>query len=62
MILEPSFWNYLVFFPHEDEQGYDGIHDGGIKCIKDNAPEWAKKAYAEYLKEQVNLKERNMKA
>ncbi len=62
MILEPSFWNYLVFFPHEDEQGYDGIHDGGIKCIKDNAPEWAKKAYAEYLKEQVNLKEQNMKA
>ena len=52
MILEPSFWNYLVFFPYEDEQGYDGVHDGGIKCIKDNAPEWAKKAYVEYLKEQ----------
>ncbi|MCI6929367.1 MAG: hypothetical protein MR759_08825 [Ruminococcus sp.] len=62
MILEPSFWNYLVFFPYEDEQGYDGVHDGGIKCIKDNAPEWAKKAYVEYLNERKNLKEQNTKA
>ncbi|MCI5592495.1 MAG: hypothetical protein PUG56_02020 [Ruminococcus sp.] len=43
MMLEPNFWDYLVFSPYEDELNYDGIHDGGIKGIKEDAPDWAKK-------------------
>lgn len=42
------FWGYLEFYPHEDAEGYDGIHQGGIKGIKDNAPEEAKQAFAVY--------------
>lgn len=61
MMLKPNFWDYLVFFPYEDELNYDGIHDGGIKGIKEDAPDWAKKAYEEYLKGQSRLKEKNIK-
>lgn len=61
MMLKPFFWDYLIFYPCEDESGYDGIHDGGIKKIKDDAPEQAKKAYENYLKEQEKLKSLNIK-
>lgn len=43
-----AFWDYLDFYPEEDEEGFDGIHDGGIKGIRDDAPDEAKKAFAEY--------------
>lgn len=43
-----AFWDYLDFYPEEDEEGFDGIHDGGIKGIRDDAPGEAKKAFAEY--------------
>ena len=33
-----------------EEDGYDGIHFGGIKGIRSDAPESAKKAYAEWVK------------
>lgn len=46
-----DFWDYLEFYAEEDEDGYDGVHDGGIKGIKPDAPENAKKAYQEHLKE-----------
>lgn len=48
---EPAFWKYLEFYPCEDEEGYDGVHDGGIKGISEDAPESAKKAFEEYKKE-----------
>ena len=39
------FWDYLIFYPDEDEEGFDGEHYGGIKGIRDDAPEEAKKEY-----------------
>lgn len=49
-----AFWDYLEFYPEEDEPDYDGIHDGGIKGISNDAPEAAKDAYFEYVKRQNN--------
>ena len=43
-----DFHDYLEYYPCDDEEGYDGIHDGGIKGIRSDAPESAKKAYAEF--------------
>lgn len=45
-----KFMNYVEGYPESDEPGYDGIHDGGIKGIRDDAPESAKQAFAEYMK------------
>lgn len=56
-----EFWDYLEFYPEEDEEGYDGIHDGGIKGIKNNAPEPAKKQFAEYQKKQTEARKNNIK-
>lgn len=56
-----AFWDYLVFFPYDDEPDYDGVHDGGIKGIRDDAPEQAKKAFEEWQKTQDELKSRHIK-
>ena len=45
------FWDYLVYYPDEDEEGYDGIHAGGIKGIRDDAPEEAKEAFYKFMEE-----------
>ena len=45
-----DFWEYLEYYPNEDEEGYDSIHSGGIKGLRPDAPESAKKAYAEWMK------------
>lgn len=45
------FWDHLEFYPEEDEPGYDGIHDGGVKGISEDAPKAAKEAYKEYVKQ-----------
>ena len=42
----------LLFYPEEDEPNYDGIHNGGIKGISQDAPKAAKEAYNEYVKRQ----------
>lgn len=55
------FWDYLIFYPEEDEEGFDGIHYGGIKGIQDNAPQVAKEAYAKYWEEQEKAKKRGLK-
>lgn len=47
---DDEWLEYAEFYPYEDEEGYDGIHDGGVKGLKPNAPEKARKAYEEYLK------------
>lgn len=44
------FWKYLEFYPMDDEEGYDGVHDGGIKGIRSDAPLEAKVAYDEFLR------------
>lgn len=49
MMIEPIWWEYAIFYPEEDEPGYDGVHDGGIKGISDDAPDEAKKAFDEYM-------------
>lgn len=43
-----DFWDYLECYPFEGEPGYDGIHNGGIKGIAEDAPEQAKKAFVAY--------------
>ena len=55
------FWDYLLFYPESDEEGYDGIHDGGIKDISDDAPEEAKKQFAEYLKAKEEAEKNGIK-
>lgn len=44
-----DFWDYLLFYPEEDEEGYDGVHNGGIKGIRTDAPAEAVKAYERYV-------------
>ena len=43
------FWDYLIFYPDEDEEGFDGEHYGGIKGISNDAPDEAKKAFYQYM-------------
>ncbi len=47
-----DFWDYIEYYPDEDEEGFDGIHYGGIKGLVKNAPKKAKKAYKEFLEKQ----------
>lgn len=50
MIVEKSiFWDYSVF----DEDGF-------LSGIKKNAPDDAKKAYEDFMKEQTQFKEKNV--
>ena len=44
------FWDYLIFYPNEYEEGFDGEHYGGIKGISNDAPDEAKKAFRHYMK------------
>lgn len=44
-----SFWDFLEYYPESDEEGYDGIHDGGIKGIRPDAPDKAKVDYEKWL-------------
>ena len=46
-----KFIDYLEYYPGSDEEGYDGIHDGGWKGLSPDAPEEAKKQYAEFMEE-----------
>ena len=43
-----DFWDYIEYYPDEDEEGFDG----GIKGLVKNAPKKAKKAYKEFLEKQ----------
>lgn len=45
-----KFWDYLLFYPEEDEEGFDGIHFGGIKGIKSDVPGDIREAYENYMK------------
>lgn len=43
-----GFLEYLELYPDEDEPGFDGVHYGGIRGIREDAPESAKEAFKEY--------------
>lgn len=51
MMERPIWWDYVEFYPYEDEEDYDGIHNGGIKGISENAPDEVKKEFEKYQKE-----------
>lgn len=35
---------YIIgYYPSEDEDGYDGVHNGG-EILKPNTPDWIKRA------------------
>lgn len=44
------WYEYAIYYPGSDEPEYDGIHDGGIKGIRDDAPEIAKKSFEKDMK------------
>lgn len=56
-----KFWDYLLFYPEEDEDGFDSIHLGGIKGIKSDAPDEAIAAYENYMKLQKGYEKENIK-
>lgn len=50
------FWDYLIFYPNEDEECFDGEHYGGIKGISNDAPDEAKKAFYQYMNHPDDVK------
>lgn len=56
-----KFWDYLEYYPDEDEPGFDGVHNGGIKGIRDDAPESAKKAYEEWREKKERFLKQGIK-
>ena len=55
------FWDYLIFYPEEDEDGFDGVHYGGIKGIRDDAPQSAKEAFIKYQEERKRAEKQGKK-
>ena len=56
-----AFWDYIEYYPNEDEYGYDGIHSGGIKGIREDAPQEAKLSFNEFVKEANEAKSNGTK-
>ena len=56
-----AFWDYIEYYPNEDEDGYDGIHSGGIKGIREDAPQEAKQSFNEFVKEVNEAKANGIK-
>lgn len=56
-----GFWDYLEYYPEDDEEGYDGIHNGGIKGISVNAPDAAKVDYNKWVAKCNEAKIRGLK-
>ncbi len=48
-MLKPIWWDYIIRYPYEDEPDYDGIHDGEIKGLRNDAPEEVKEEFNRYL-------------
>lgn len=55
-----DFEKYLVYYPEEDQPGFDGIHHGGIKGIREDAPESAKAKFAKYQKRIASLERKGI--
>jgi hypothetical protein len=56
-----DFYEYIEYYPYSDEEGYDGIHDGGWKGLREDAPEKAKKAYEKFRKMEEEAKKKGIK-
>lgn len=56
-----TWMNYIELYPDEDEEGFDGVHYGGIKCLSADAPEKEKAAYQRYLKEEAEAKKQGVR-
>jgi len=56
-----DFDDYIETYTYEDEEGYDGVHDGGIKGLRSDAPESAVKAYEEYCRMMAEAEEQGIK-
>ena len=56
-----KFDPYLEYYPGPGEEGADGIHDGEIKGLREDAPEDAKKAFEDYLAMQEYYRSRGIK-
>lgn len=51
MLMITADWRkYAIEYPMSDEPGYDGVHDGGYKGIREDAPEHIKRAYEAEMK------------
>lgn len=37
-MIEWEIAKWIEWYPSEGDEGYDGVHDGGIKGAKENAP------------------------
>lgn len=48
MIEKPTWLKYALYYPEEDEDGYDGVHAGGIKGIREDAPDEVKREFKKY--------------
>lgn len=55
-----DFEEYLLYYPEEDQPGFDGIHYGGIRGIRENAPESAKAKFAKYQKMVASLEKKGI--
>ncbi len=47
-----KLWCYIEFYPEEDEPDFDGVHFGGIKGIRRDAPDNIKALFKKYQDEQ----------
>ena len=51
MVIEKPIWDdYVELWPEEDDPDYDGVHAGGIKGIRNDAPPEVVEAFKEYLR------------
>ena len=51
MIDISGFCDYLELYPYSDDPDYDGIHDGGYKGLRPDAPPEAVEAYARFCRD-----------
>ena len=42
-----KYSKYIIKYPGPDEEGFDGIHYGGFKCLTDDAPDYLVKFFKE---------------
>ena len=49
-----EYLKYAIFYPEEDEPDYDGTHKGGVKTLRDDAPEWAWEQYNAHRKAEAD--------
>ena len=55
-----KWMEYAVFYPCEGEEGYDGVHDGDVKGIRDDAPPEIVKVYEKYLADEKSRRARGI--